>query len=99
MFEMFAVMSARSFASFKKMSPFSNPWLTLGIVASVSIQLLVVYNPFLQGVFGTVSLGWTHWVVILGISCFGFIMMELSKIFIKEKYEFNTPKELMVPKI
>jgi len=99
MFEMFAVMSARSFASFKKMSPFNNPWLALGILASVSIQLLVVYNPFLQGVFGTVSLGWMHWAVILGISCFGFIMMEMSKLFIKEKYEFNTPSELVVPKI
>ena len=99
MFEMFAVMSARSFASFKKMLPFSNPWLTLGITASVSIQLLVVYNPFLEGVFGTVALGWVHWAVILGVSCFGFIMMEVSKLFIKEKYEFNTPAELAVPKI
>jgi Ca2+-transporting ATPase len=86
MFEMFAVVSARSFAPFKKLNPFSNKWLTLGITASIGIQLLVVYTPFLQSVFGTVSLSLMNWAVILGISSFGFIMMELSKIFVKEKY-------------
>ncbi len=86
MFEMFAVMSARSFASFKKISPFSNKWLSLGILSSIGIQLCVVYIPFLQKFFGTVALGWTHWAVIIGISSFGFIMMEISKLLIKEKY-------------
>ena len=90
MFEMFAVMSARSFASFKKISPFSNKWLSLGIMSSVAIQLCVVYLPFLQKFFGTVSLGLIHWVVILGISSFGFIMMEISKLLIKEKYSDAT---------
>jgi Ca2+-transporting ATPase len=99
MFEMFTVMSARSFASFKKLIPFSNKWLTLGILASISIQLLVVYTPFFQNIFGTVSLGWAHWAVIIGISSFGFIMMEVSKFFVKEKYAFKTPPELVVPKI
>ncbi|HYD03201.1 MAG TPA: cation-translocating P-type ATPase, partial [Alphaproteobacteria bacterium] len=92
MFEMFAVMSARSFASFKKISPFSNLWLTLGITASIGIQLLVLYNPFMQNVFGTVALGWTEWLLILTISSFGFIMMEISKFFVKEKYA-KTPSD------
>jgi len=99
MFEMFAVMSARSFAPFKRMSLFSNKWLLLGIAASVLIQLFVVYNPFMQTIFGTVYLGFREWIVILGISCFGFIMMEISKLFVKERYEFGTPKELAIPKI
>jgi P-type Ca2+ transporter type 2C len=99
MFEMFAVMSARSFASFKKMSPFSNKWLAFGIMASVGIQLLVVYTPFLQRVFGTVPLTFTHWLIILGISCSGFVMMEISKFFVKEKYGVKTPPELVVPKM
>jgi Ca2+-transporting ATPase len=99
MFEMFAVMSARSFAPFKRLGLFSNKWLVLGILASVSIQLLVVYTPFLQGVFGTIALGFREWIIILGISCFGFIMMEISKFFVKEKYASTTPVELTVPKI
>jgi len=99
MFEMCAVMSARSFASFKRMSPFSNKWLIMGIMASVTIQLFVIYTPFLQNVFGTVYLGFREWIVILGIASFGFILMELSKLIVKEKYEFRTPPELSVPKI
>jgi len=86
MFEMFAVMSARSFASFKKMNPFSNKWLLFGIATSIAIQLIVIYTPFMQQVFGTVPLGWMEWLVIIGISSFGFIMMEVSKLFVKEKY-------------
>ncbi len=99
MFEMFAVMSARSFASFKKISPLSNKWLSLGIAASIGIQLIVIYVPFLQQVFGTVPLGFMEWIIILSISCLGFIMMEISKYFVKEKYQFNTPPEITLPKL
>lgn len=100
MFEMFSVVSARSFAPFKKMVPFSNKWLTLGITASISIQLLVIYVPFLQNVFGTVPLTLTHWAMILIISSSGFVMMEISKFFVKEKYSpRNTPKELVMPRL
>ncbi|MGV8141441.1 MAG: cation-translocating P-type ATPase [Candidatus Woesearchaeota archaeon] len=99
MFEMFTVMSARSFAPFKKLNPFNNKWLTLGITASISIQLFVVYVPFLQKIFGTVPLGWMHWAIILGISSSGFVMMEISKFFVKEKYSLKNPPELAVPKI
>jgi Ca2+-transporting ATPase len=86
MFEMFAVMSARSFASFKKINPFSNKWLTLGILTSISLQILVIYFAPLQNVFGTVSITWIDWGVILGVSCFGFILMEMSKFFVKEHF-------------
>ena len=86
MFEMFAVMSARSFASFKKLNPFSNKWLALGIATSILLQILVIYFAPLQKVFGTVSIGWIDWAVILGVSCFGFILMELSKFFVKEHF-------------
>ncbi|MGV8086187.1 MAG: cation-translocating P-type ATPase [Candidatus Woesearchaeota archaeon] len=97
MFEMFAVMSARSFASFSKISPFSNKWLSLGIAASVGIQLLVIYTPFLQKFFGTVPLGWTHWAVILGISSLGFVMMEISKLLVKEKYSDSKNSTTSLP--
>jgi Ca2+-transporting ATPase len=96
---MFAVMSARSFAPFKRLRLFNNMWLVMGILASILIQLLVVYTPFLQNVFGTTYLGFREWIVILGISCFGFILMELSKFFVKEKYSVKVPSELAVPKI
>jgi len=99
MFEMFTVMSVRSFASFKKMSPFSNIWLSLGIMASISIQLMVLYLPFLQNIFGTVSLNGAQWLIILIVSSSGFVMMEISKKFVKEKYTAKASNELNVPRL
>ena len=86
-FEIFAVMSARSFRSFTKVFPFSNKALTFGILASVMIQLVVIYFAPLQHVFSTVPLQWNDWVLIIAISSLGFILMEFSKVFIKEEYE------------
>jgi Ca2+-transporting ATPase len=87
MFEMFAVMSARSFSSFNKINPFSNKWLALGIFTSIVIQIIVLYTPFMQKIFGTVALGMNEWILILAVSSFGFIMMEIGKFFVKEKYK------------
>ena len=86
MFEMFAVMSARSFSSFKKMDPFSNKWLTLGILSSVLIQIAVIYFVPLQKVFGTVPITFIDWLILLGVASLGFVLMEISKLFVREKY-------------
>jgi len=86
MFEMFAVMSARSFASFKKLNPFSNTWLTLGIISSILIQIAVIYITPLQTVFGTVPITLVDWIIILSVSSLGFIMMEISKLLIKPHF-------------
>ncbi len=84
MFEMFAVMSVRSFNSFIKVGPFSNKWLTIGIASSVLIQIIVIYVPPLQKIFGTVPLTGMDWVVLLAVSSLGFVFMEVGKIFIKD---------------
>ena len=76
------------------MSPFSNKWLSLAIIASVSIQLLVIYVPFLQVMFGTLPLGLNDWLIILGVAVFGFILMEVSKLFVREKYKFRSAKNI-----
>ncbi len=83
MFQMFAVMSSRSLApSLKKLNPFSNMWLFGAVCLSLVIQLAVIYWSPLQTIFGTVSLLAVDWFKIIGIASFGFIMMELSKLFI-----------------
>jgi len=86
MFEMFAVMSARSFSPFIKLMPFSNKALTFGILVSVIVQIMVIYIVPLQQVFGTVPITFVDWVILLCVSSLGFIMMEFSKLFIKEDY-------------
>lgn len=51
-----------------RLSLFSNPYLLLALVSSFALQLLVVYIPSLQTVFGTVSLGWEAWALIGAIA-------------------------------
>jgi len=83
MFQMFAVMSSRSLLpSLKKLNPFSNKWLFGAVCLSLVIQLAVIYWSPLQTIFGTVSLLAGDWFKIIGIASFGFVMMELSKLFI-----------------
>ncbi len=53
---------------------FSNPWLVAALASSFGLQLLVVYTPPFQKVFGTVSLGGAEWGVILVVA-FGVWMM------------------------
>jgi len=84
MFEMFAVVSSRKLysLSFSK-DFFSNKYLHLAIISSLILHLIIIYVPFMQKIFGTTSLGFIHWLNILGVSLLGFFVMELSKFFIK----------------
>ncbi len=87
MFEMFAVIGSRSLLPFRKLNLLSNKWLLLGVMSSIVIQILLIYWQPLQLVFGTVSLTIDDWIKILAISSLGFIVMELSKFFIR----YNRP--------
>jgi len=97
MFEIFAVMSARSFSSFTKVIRRPNKVLTFGILASIIIQVLVIYAMPLQHIFGTVALEWNDWLLILAVSSLGFIIMEFSKVFIKEEYNGLKKENMMLP--
>lgn len=46
-------------------SIFSNPFIIMALASSLLLQLLVVYTPFLQTIFGTTPLNITEWSVIL----------------------------------
>jgi P-type Ca2+ transporter type 2C len=64
---------------------FSNRWMVWATGASLVLLLLVAYVPFLQPVFGTVSLGPTEWAVILALSLVSPIAAELTKVFVRRK--------------
>lgn len=53
-----------------RMKLFSNPYVILALASSLILQLIVLYVPSLSIVFGTVSLSWTDWGVIVGIAFF-----------------------------
>ena len=58
---------------------FSNRYLVLGIAAAVSLQMLVVYHPSMQALFGTVPLGPTDWVLILLVAPWVVVAAEIQK--------------------
>lgn len=51
-----------------RMKFFSNPYVILALSSSLVLQLIVLYVPALQIVFGTVALGVADWGVIAGIT-------------------------------
>jgi len=60
-------------------SPFSNPWVLLGMGTTVACMLLIVYVPVLQTVFRTAPLPLEWWPVILLGLFPGFIGTEIDK--------------------
>jgi Ca2+-transporting ATPase len=62
LFQVFNAFNARSevYSAFRGL--FSNRWLWAAVALSVALHILVVYVPFLQSAFGTVSLGGGDWI-------------------------------------
>ena len=58
MFQIFNVFNCKS------RTGLSNRFLIIAVAASFLLQLCVIYIPFLQGIFRTVALSWTDWVLI-----------------------------------
>jgi len=65
---------------------FKNPWLIVGVIGGMLMQVLVVYLPFLQRVFKTVPLDFGEWLVVLMLGLLLVMMIELVKwIFLKQQ--------------
>ena len=58
---------------------FTNRWLLLAIVITVSLQVCAVYIPFLQEALHTTAMGWEDWGIILLVALPIFIMTEIYK--------------------
>ncbi|MBT8202471.1 MAG: cation transporting ATPase C-terminal domain-containing protein, partial [Acidimicrobiia bacterium] len=58
---------------------FSNPWLLVAWAGTISLQLAVVYVPFLQDAFQTTALGAEDWLWIAAVSVPIFIIGEAIK--------------------
>lgn len=79
-FQWFQGMSARtSKVSVFSVGLFSNLWLWAGILGAVLLQLLVVYTPFGQTLFGVMPLTLVDWVLITGVASSIFIVDEVLK--------------------
>jgi Ca2+-transporting ATPase len=82
-FQIFNVLNARSDERSAFVHPFRNAWLWAAIVCSVVMQMLVIYVPFLQNAFGTVSLNASDWTVCVAVASSVLWLRELNKAVIR----------------
>jgi Ca2+-transporting ATPase len=80
-FQWFSAFNARSEEhTVLKLGLFRNRYLLACIALAVALQMAVVYTPFLQRAFGTVSLSVWDWAVIFGAAGALFLIEELRKV-------------------
>lgn len=62
---------------------FINKWVNLAMLASLALQLVVLYTP-LKALFGVVALGLSQWVVMLGFTAASWVLgVIITKIVVK----------------
>jgi Ca2+-transporting ATPase len=82
--EMGYVMAIRSNReSLFSIGMFSNPALLGAVALTVVLQLAVVYIPFLQSLFKTMSLSFQDLLICFGLSILLFLAVELKKLIIR----------------
>ncbi|MGH7277493.1 MAG: HAD-IC family P-type ATPase, partial [Candidatus Rokuibacteriota bacterium] len=79
-FSLFTVFNARSDEQSAFIGMFSNTWLWGAIVLSLVLQVAVVYVPFLQQAFSTVSLSAGDWLRCAAVGSSVLWLRELSKV-------------------
>ena len=77
---LFNVLNARSDEQSAFLGLFSNKWLVASIALSVLLQIAVVYVPFLQLAFSTVSLNIEDWILCTLAASSVLWLRELSKL-------------------
>lgn len=82
-FSMFVVFNARSDKQSAFVGLFSNKWLWGAVLLSVLLQVMVIYVPFLQQAFSTMSLSPQDWLLCATVASSVLWLRELSKIFVR----------------
>ena len=66
-------------------NPFSNRYLLAGVGAGMILSFLAIYAPFMQGIFGTVSLSMNWLSALMGIVLLNIFIVELTKLFFRRR--------------
>ena len=85
LFQLFSVFNARSDKQSAFHGLFRNKWLWGSVGLSLSLQVAVIYLPFLQAAFSTVSLSVGDWLFCVVVASSVLWLRELSKIFVRAK--------------
>jgi len=80
LFQIFNVFNARSDEDSAFQGLFANRWLSLAVALSLLLQVVVVYTPFLQQAFSTVSLSLGDWFVCIAVASSVLWLREASKL-------------------
>ncbi|MBG6235982.1 Ca2+-transporting ATPase [Pedobacter sp. CAN_A7] len=78
-----------AYHSILKARLFANPGLLWVLLGTVILQLLIVYVPFLQGIFKTTSLSWVAMEIVLIATAVGVTGIEVVKQLINKLYNRN----------
>lgn len=68
-----------------KMPFFSNKYLIVGLCIAVTLQLIIIYSPFLQSFFSTTALKLADWVKIILVGSSIIWAEELRKLIVKKR--------------
>lgn len=79
LFQLFNVFNARSDEESAFRGLFNNGWLWAAVLFSLFLHGLVIYVPFLQEAFSTVSLSLRDWLVCAGVASSVVWLRELTK--------------------
>jgi P-type Ca2+ transporter type 2C len=82
-FSLFTVFNARSDEQSAFIGMFSSVWLWAAIALSLVLQVAVVYVPFLQRAFSTVSLSGADWLRCAAVGSSVLWLRELSKLAVR----------------
>ena len=80
LFQIFNVLNARSDQRSAFVRLFTNRWLWAAITVSIALQVAVVYVPFLQSAFGTVSLTREDWLFCTAVASSVLWLSEVGKL-------------------
>jgi Ca2+-transporting ATPase len=83
MFQLFNLFNARSDERSAFEGLFSNHWLWGAVALSVGLHGAVIYIPFLQEAFSTVSLSAGDWLLCAGVASSVLWLRELSKVMLR----------------
>ena len=82
--QLFNVFNARSDERSAFSGMFANRWLWAAVGMSLALHFAVVYLPFMQQAFSTVSMSFADWVKCLSVASSVLWLRELSKVVIRQ---------------
>jgi Ca2+-transporting ATPase len=91
-FSLFTVFNARSDEQSAFVGMFSNIWLWGAIVLSLVLQVAVIYVPFLQKAFSTVSLSAGDWLRCAAVGSSVLWLSELGKVVARARVSTVSPR-------